>query len=78
MKIVDLEKLWNFVIDNVLIWIRLGPQTINVHMIWYNIWGTEMEYRHEWKRGVVIEELAHVWEVLGSIPAGAQSFEKLL
>jgi hypothetical protein len=70
MKIVDLEKLWNFVVDNFLIWIRLGPQTIILHLIWYNIWGTEMEYRHKWKGGVVIEELACVCEVAGSILAG--------
>jgi hypothetical protein len=28
MKVVDLEKLYNFVVDNFLIWIRLRPQTI--------------------------------------------------
>ena len=33
IKIVDLEKLWNFVADNFLIWIRLGPQTNNIHSI---------------------------------------------
>jgi hypothetical protein len=27
MKVVNLEKLWNFVVDNFFIWIRLGPQT---------------------------------------------------
>jgi hypothetical protein len=59
MKIVDFEKL-NFVVDNFFIWIRLGPQTINLYMIWYNIWGTEMEYRHKWKKGVMVEELTRV------------------
>ena len=33
IKIVDLEKLWNFVVDNFLIWIRLGPQTNNIHSV---------------------------------------------
>jgi len=36
MKIVDPEKLWNFVVDNFLIWNRLEPQIINLHIIWYN------------------------------------------
>jgi hypothetical protein len=72
MKIVYLEKLWNFVVDNFLIWIRLGPQKINLHLIWYNIWGTEIEYRHKWKRDVAVEELARVWEVTGSILVGRE------
>jgi len=33
IKIVDLEKLWNFVADNVLIWIRLVPQIV----IWIQV-----------------------------------------
>ena len=33
-KVVDLEKLWNFVVDNFLIWIRLGPQTLNLLPDW--------------------------------------------
>jgi len=33
MKIIDLKKLWNFVVDNVLIWNRLEAQIINLHMI---------------------------------------------
>ena len=33
MKVVDLEKFRNFVVDNFLIWIRLGPQTNNIHSI---------------------------------------------
>jgi len=30
LKVVDLEKLWNFVVDNFSIEIRLGPQIINI------------------------------------------------
>jgi hypothetical protein len=26
MKVVDLRKLWNFVVDKFIIWIRLEPQ----------------------------------------------------
>jgi len=33
MKVVDLEKLWNFKADNFLIWILLGPQTTNLLLI---------------------------------------------
>jgi len=33
MKVVDLEKLWNFVIDNFQIWICLGSQTTNLHLV---------------------------------------------
>ena len=40
-KVVDLEKLWNFVVDNFLIWIRLGPQTLNLLPVGYNMWGSE-------------------------------------
>ena len=31
MKVIELEKLWNFVVDNFLIWIHLGPQINNIH-----------------------------------------------
>jgi hypothetical protein len=30
MKVVDLEKLWNFAVHNFFIWNRLGRQTINL------------------------------------------------
>ena len=33
IKVVDLEKLWNFVVDNFLIWIHSEPQTSNLHSI---------------------------------------------
>jgi hypothetical protein len=29
-RVVDLEKLQNFVVNNFFIWIHLGPQTINL------------------------------------------------
>ena len=48
MKVVDLEKLWNFVVDNFLIWIQLELQTSNLHSIPYNMLGKKMEYRHKW------------------------------
>ena len=33
MKVVDLEKLWNFVDDNFLIWNHLEPQISNLHSV---------------------------------------------
>jgi hypothetical protein len=33
MKVVDLEKLYNFVVDNVFVWIRLGSQTLNLNSV---------------------------------------------
>ena len=33
MKIIDLKKLWNFVIDNLLIWNRLEAHIINLYVI---------------------------------------------
>ena len=75
MKIVDLEKLWNFVVDNFLIWIRLGPQTSNLHSVLYNILGTEREYRHKWRCGAVVEGVTHEGEVAGSNPAGREARE---
>jgi len=33
IKVVDLEKLWNFVVDNFSIWMCLGPQLINVCLV---------------------------------------------
>jgi hypothetical protein len=37
MKVVNLRKLWNFVTDKLLIWIRLVPQKTDLHscsIIW--------------------------------------------
>ena len=33
MKVVGLKKLWNFIVDNILIWIRLGLQTNNLRSV---------------------------------------------
>jgi hypothetical protein len=33
MKVVDLRKLWNFVVDKFLIWIRLVPQKTDLHSV---------------------------------------------
>jgi hypothetical protein len=36
MKVVDLEKLWNFVVNNFFIWIYLVLQTVNLFSASYN------------------------------------------
>jgi hypothetical protein len=33
MKVVDPEKLWNFVVYKILIWIRLMPQKTDLHSV---------------------------------------------
>jgi len=33
IKVVDLEKLWNFKVDNFSIVIRLGPEIINIYSV---------------------------------------------
>jgi hypothetical protein len=38
MKVVELQKLFNFVVDNFFIWIRLRSQTINLHSVGCNMW----------------------------------------
>jgi len=30
IKVIDFEKLWNFIFDNFSIGIRLGPQIVNI------------------------------------------------
>jgi hypothetical protein len=44
MKVVDLEKLWNFVVDKFLIWIRLDPRNMiytRCSIIWVQ-WKSDM------------------------------------
>ena len=55
MKVVDLEKLWNFIVDNFLIWIYLATQTSNLHLVLYNMWEKKMEYRHKSECGAMVE-----------------------
>ena len=42
VKVVDLKKLWNFVVDNFSIGIRLWPQIINICSVYDNMWGTKL------------------------------------
>jgi hypothetical protein len=47
MKVVELQKLFNFVVDNFFILIRLGSKTSNLHLVGYNIWTTKLQTRHK-------------------------------
>jgi hypothetical protein len=52
MKVVDVDKLWNIVVDKFLIWIRLKPKK------WFTLDRSRMKngYKQIWVCGVVIEE----------------------
>jgi hypothetical protein len=38
IKVVELQKLFNFVVNNFCIWIRLRSQTSNLHSFGCNMW----------------------------------------
>jgi hypothetical protein len=48
MKIVDLKKLRNFVVDNFLIWIHLGPKQSIYNRISIVYEGIKTESKHKW------------------------------
>jgi hypothetical protein len=41
IKVVDVKMLYNFVVYNIFIWIHLGSQTINLNLVYDNMWGKE-------------------------------------
>jgi hypothetical protein len=53
-KVVDLEKLCNFVVDNFFIWIRLESQTLISSSVQHNISTKNIWYRHKWVLGGVV------------------------
>jgi hypothetical protein len=68
MKVVELQKLFNFVVDNFFIWIRLLSQTSNLHSL-VVICG-QQNYNLDTKHviGGVVEEGTRKGEVEGLIP----------
>jgi hypothetical protein len=46
IKIVELKKLFIFVVNNFFIWICLHPQTINLHSVCCNMWATKRQTKH--------------------------------
>jgi len=63
IKVVDLQKLCNFVVDNFLIWIRLESQTINLNSIEDNMRRKKIHYRYKWVWGAVVRGVSHEGEV---------------
>jgi hypothetical protein len=47
IKILELQKLWNFVVDNFFALIHLQPQIVNLYSNCSNMWATKLQYRHE-------------------------------
>jgi hypothetical protein len=47
MKVVEHQNLFNFVVDNVFIWIRLRSQTSNLHSFGCNMWPTKLKTIHK-------------------------------
>jgi hypothetical protein len=47
MKVVELQKLFKFAVDNFFIWIRLRSQTSNLHSVDCNMWATKLQIRHK-------------------------------
>jgi hypothetical protein len=63
MKVVDLRKLRNFVVDKFLIWIYLVPQKSDLHSVLYSMTRTKTAYGCIWVCGVVVEEASREVEV---------------
>jgi hypothetical protein len=42
VEVVELQKLYNFVVYNIFIYIRLQSQTNNLHLVDCNIWATKL------------------------------------
>jgi hypothetical protein len=66
MKVVDLRKLRNFVVDKFFIWIRLVPLKTDLHSMLYSMSRTKTAYECIWVCGVVVEEASREVEVTGS------------
>jgi hypothetical protein len=77
MKVLELQKLFNFVVENCFIWICLRSQTSNLHSVSCNMWATKLHTKHKachrWSdRG----GYAWGWGVKGSIPSNCVVHEK--
>jgi hypothetical protein len=68
MKVVELQKLFNFVVDNIFICIRLRFQTNNLHSNGCNMWTKNYKVDTKHAIGGVVVEGPREGEVDGSIP----------
>jgi hypothetical protein len=66
MKVIDLRKLRNFVVDKFLIWLRLVPLKTDLHSALYSMSRTKTACGCIWVCGVVVEEASREVEVTGS------------
>jgi hypothetical protein len=47
MEVVELQKVFNFVVDNFFIWICLRSQTSNLHSNHCNMWTKKLQTTHK-------------------------------
>jgi hypothetical protein len=47
IKVEQLQKLWNFVVDIFFIRIRLHLQIVNLYLNCSNMWATKLQHMHE-------------------------------
>jgi hypothetical protein len=41
-KVVELQKLFNFIVDNFFVWIHLRSQIVNLRLVSYNMSATNL------------------------------------
>ena len=72
IKVVDLEKLCNFVVDN-FFHLNLFRASNNQCMFsLVNMWGTKLKYKHIWVIDGVVEEVTREGEVSGLNPTSSR------
>ena len=74
MKVVDLEKLWNFLVYSVFIWIYLGPQIVILIPDEYRIIRIGIIYRHKIFLVQWLEEGTCEAKVVGSNPTSCDRY----
>jgi hypothetical protein len=67
IKVVELQKVFNFVVDNFFIWIRLGSQISNLHSNGCNMWRKNYKLDTNHVIDGVVVEGTREGEVDGSI-----------
>jgi hypothetical protein len=56
IKVVELQMLFNSVVDNIFVRINLLPQIVNLHSVNYNICAIKQLSKHDYIIGGVVEE----------------------
>jgi hypothetical protein len=47
IKVVELQKLWNFLVGNFFIWIHLQQKIVNLYSDFFNMWAIKLQYKLE-------------------------------